>query len=84
MPTYDYQCPANGQIFEVKHRISETVSTWGELCALTGMDCGDLPANSAVNKLANGGQVVSSSSLGNPTAPACASGPCCGRNMCDF
>ncbi len=30
MPTYDYQCERNGEILEVKHKINDAVSTWGE------------------------------------------------------
>lgn len=84
MPSYDYQCINNGRVVEVKHRMTETIHTWGELCTLAGLDCGDTPADSPVQKLANGGQVVNSSSLSNPAAPPCATGPCCGRDMCDF
>ncbi|MEQ8497461.1 MAG: regulator, partial [Gammaproteobacteria bacterium] len=37
MPTYDYHCHANGRVVEVRHRMSEQVGTWGELCALAGI-----------------------------------------------
>ena len=33
MPTYDYRCDTNGQVLEVSHRMSEPLSTWGELCS---------------------------------------------------
>lgn len=82
MPTYDYRCDANGSTVEVKHRMSEEVRTWGELCALTGQDLGATPTETPVRRLATGGQVVRSSSLGEANAPACASGPCCGGGMC--
>ena len=78
MPTYDYRCAANGQVVEVKHRMSEVVANWGELCALAGIEPGDTDLSAPVKKLITGGQVVHSSSLKNPEAPACASGPCCG------
>jgi len=83
MPTYDYLCAANGQVVEVKHRMSEALATWGELCAQAGIDCGDTPADSPVQRLATGGQLVKSSSLGD-SAPPCASGPCCGGGSCGF
>lgn len=81
MPTYDYVCEANGQVVEVRHRMSESLSTWGELCKTAGIDAGDTPVASPVKRLATGGQVVKSSSLGE-SAPPCASGGCCGGGMC--
>ena len=82
MPTYDYSCDTNGQVVEVKHRISEQITTWGALCALSGIDPGDTPSDTPVKKLITGGQVVRSSSLGDTGAPACSSGPCCGGGTC--
>lgn len=82
MPTYDYRCEFNGQIIEVKHRMHERASTWGELCAIAGIDAGDTPLDSSVEKLITGGQVVRSTSLGDNATPPCASGPCCGGGMC--
>ncbi|WP_455234167.1 zinc ribbon domain-containing protein [Thiogranum longum] len=81
MPTYDYVCETNGQVVEVKHRMSETLLTWGELCKKLGIETGDTPGNAPVKKLATGGQVVKSSSL-RESAPPCASGTCCGGGMC--
>ena len=82
MPSYDYRCDANGQVVEVKHHISERISTWGELCALAGMNPGDTPSDTPVTRLITGGQVVRSSSLRNPETPPCSSGPCCGGGVC--
>jgi len=81
MPSYDYVCEANGRVVEVRHRMSETLSTWGELCDTAGIDAGDTPVTSPVKRLATGGQVVRSSSLGE-SAPPCASGGACGGGMC--
>ncbi len=75
MPTYDYLCEQNGQTVEVQHRMSEIINTWGELCERAGIEMGDTAADAVVKKLANGGQVVRSSSLGD-SAPPCASGGC--------
>ena len=36
MPTYDYYCPANARTLEVRHSMSEKLSTWGELRARAG------------------------------------------------
>ncbi len=82
MPTYDYYCEANGQTLEVRHKMSEQIATWGELCELTGREIGDIDANSPVKRLATGGQVVNRGSLGSGQAPACESGGCCGGGMC--
>lgn len=81
MPTYDYMCEANGRVVEVKHRMSERLTTWGELCALAGLEPGETPAQSPVQRLATGGQVVKSGNLGE-SAPPCSSGPCCGGGAC--
>lgn len=82
MPTYDYFCETNGQVLEVKHSMSDTVTTWGELCERAGTSCGDTPPEAPVSKLVTGGQVVKSSSLGSGSAPACSTGGCCGGGMC--
>lgn len=84
MPTYDYYCEANGQTLEVRHKMSEEVCTWGELCQLAGREVGTTMADSPVKRLATGGQVVSRNSLGSGNAPACGSGGCCGGGMCDL
>ena len=82
MPTYDYRCSASGRVVEVKHRMSESAATWGELCMLAGIDPGKTPLDTAVEKMITGSQVVRSSSLGDAAAPPCGSGPCCGGGMC--
>ncbi len=84
MPTYDYRCEANGRVLEVKHPMSANIATWAQLCELAGIDVGDTPVDAPVKRLATGGQVVKSGSLGETGAPACASGPCCGGGMCGF
>ncbi|HEC83790.1 MAG: zinc ribbon domain-containing protein [Candidatus Parabeggiatoa sp. nov. 2] len=83
MPTYDYQCVENGQVVEVKHSINDELTTWGEVCAGAGIDLGATPADSRVERLITGGQVINSSALKNPE-PACASGSCCAGGMCGF
>ena len=82
MPTYDYRCESNGLTVEVQHRMSEEIHTWGELCELAGIEVGETQADAPVRRLATGGQVVKSSSLGDTSAPACSSGPCCGGGVC--
>jgi hypothetical protein len=81
MPTYDYLCETNGRVVEVNHRMSENFTRWGELCERSGVALGDTPVESPVRRLATGGQVITSSSLKNPEAPACGMGSC-GSGMC--
>ncbi len=81
MPTYDYRCETNGQVVEVKHGMSELLKTWGELCERVGMEPGDTPAETPVNRLITGGQFISSSSLSD-AAPACNTGACCPGGVC--
>ncbi|EIJ42422.1 hypothetical protein BegalDRAFT_1541 [Beggiatoa alba B18LD] len=81
MPTYDYHCASNGQTIEAKHGMNEELSTWGELCANTGLALGNTPADTPIVRLITGGQIVSSRALKNPDMPACASGGC-GGGMC--
>ncbi len=80
MPTYDYRCEANGEVLEVRHGMNELLRTWGELCERAGVDPGNTPPESPVQRLATGGQVVRSSSLGE--APACPNPGACGGGMC--
>ena len=82
MPTYDYRCDANGQVVEVTHRMGETLSNWGELCARASVEPGDTPADSPVRRLATGGNLISSNNLGSGTAPACSTGACCPTGVC--
>lgn len=50
MPYYDYHCAANGEVVEVFHRMDDTVSTWGELCARAGLERGETPADAPVER----------------------------------
>lgn len=81
MPTYDYFCEANGSKVEVSHKMSEVISTWGELSARAGIDAGDTPADAPVRKLISSAAVINSTSLSNPE-PACARGGCCPGGSC--
>lgn len=85
MPTYDYRCEANGKVYEVKHPMAVTVSTWGELRALADVADDNVADDTAVTRLLSiGGGIVKSSSLKNPEAPACMSGGCGGGGRCQF
>jgi predicted nucleic acid-binding Zn ribbon protein len=81
MPTYDYLCESNGQKIEVSHKMSENISSWGELCARTGRPVGDTAADAPVKRLISGAAIIGSSSR-SESQPACASGACCPGGMC--
>ena len=81
MPTYDYQCEANERIVEVRHGMNDSIANWGELCERAGIDTGSTPVDSPVKKLATGGNVVKSGSIGSGNMPPCGGGGC-GGGMC--
>jgi hypothetical protein len=82
MPTYDYRCETNGRVVEVRHGMSERLTTWGQLCTQKGMELGDTPPEAPVERLITGGQFISSSSGMSDTAPACNTGACCAGGIC--
>ena len=51
MPIYEYRCDANDTTLEVTHAMSVSVSNWGELCAIAGIELGQTPSGSPVEKL---------------------------------
>ncbi len=65
MPTYEYQCPTNGRVVTVVHRMVEDLYTWGELCARAGIDPGETPADSPVAKKIGRANFASRSSFGS-------------------
>lgn len=60
MPSYDYRCEKNGQVVEVHHKMSEKLSTWGEVCEKAGLELGDTPAETPVVRLISGGSILPS------------------------
>ncbi len=75
VPLYDYRCPANGRTIEVRHSMSETVASWGDLCRLAELEPGVTPADSPVERL-----VSAPAMLVKPGTPS--SGSCCGVAGC--
>ncbi len=69
MPKYDYLCIANGRAVEVFHRMSEEVTTWGDLCQRAGIPLDGTPADAAVQKHFVTSNVAASGSLGAETRP---------------
>lgn len=55
MPLYDYECPANGVRIEIHHPMTETISTWGQLCERSGHPLGDTAADEPVAKMVGAG-----------------------------
>ena len=51
MPRYDYRCPATGRVVEVRHGMNEKLETWGELCALAGLDPGGVSPEAPVERV---------------------------------
>jgi len=85
MPTYEYRCEANGKIVEVRHKMSEKISTWGELCSRAGISVGQTNPSAPVQKLISASFVGTGSAASTPAcdAPGCGSGAC-GSGMCAF
>jgi hypothetical protein len=52
MPRYDYFCEENQQTVEVIHSMSvEKLQTWGEVCALAGIETGDVSPEASVVRI---------------------------------
>lgn len=84
MPKYDYRCDHNGRTIEVTHPMSDSLSTWGELCALADIDGSDTPADSPVHKIISGGYVATGSASAPAPSHTCATPTCCGGGMCSL
>ena len=82
MPTYDYRCDVNDRVVEVRHSMNHKIQTWGELCELAGIEPGDIDQITPVARLANGGNVVKSSSLKHNAPVGCNPDMCCGGGGC--
>lgn len=51
MPIYEYHCARANKTIEVVHSCSTAISTWGQLCEIAGIDIGQVPVDSPVDKL---------------------------------
>jgi hypothetical protein len=58
MPLYDYLCESNGRTIEIRHSMTESIETWGELCRHSGQALGDTPADTPVRKLIGSGNAL--------------------------
>ncbi len=74
MPIYDYHCAANDRTVQITHRMSETVSTWGEVCTYAKLELGDVPADAPVAKVLLAANVVRRKALGSDSSGGSAFG----------
>jgi predicted nucleic acid-binding Zn ribbon protein len=51
MPYYEYHCGSNGRTLEVRHRMNERLTTWGEVVERAGAEKGDTPTEAPVERL---------------------------------
>ena len=84
MPKYDYRCDLNGRTVEVAHAMKDSISTWGELCALADIDSGATPADSPVHKIISGGFIATGASSAPAAAHTCSAPTCCSGGMCSL
>lgn len=68
MPKYDYLCPANGRTVEVQHRMSEEVTTWGDLCRRAGIETGDTAADAPVEKTFTRASLMAAVNVGSDSS----------------
>ena len=79
MPRYDYHCPTNGRTAEVRHAMSESVSTWGELCERADLPVGDTPPEAPVERRIGGAvPLTGRGAAARETPPSSCCGPSCG------
>lgn len=76
MPYYEYRCDANGRTVEVRHAMSERLGTWGEVAAAAGIEAGDTPADTPVER------IMSVASVGTGSGPGSDAGPSGGFGGC--
>jgi predicted nucleic acid-binding Zn ribbon protein len=76
MPYYEYQCTANGRTVEVRHGMSEELTTWGQLADRAAIDVGDTPADAPVQRLMSAPVPVTGSS-GDAGFQGCGTGCAC-------
>ena len=51
MPYYEYHCATNGRTLEVRHSMSERMTTWGDLVDRAGVETDATPADAPVDML---------------------------------
>ena len=51
MPYYEYECAANGRTVEVRHGMSEELTTWSQLVERAAVDPGDTPGDASIQRI---------------------------------
>jgi hypothetical protein len=51
MPAYDYRCPANGRVVEVRHGMNDRLATWAEVADRAGIPPGDTAPDAPVERV---------------------------------
>ncbi len=77
MPLYEYHCPANGEVVEVRHGMSEKLETWQDVCERAGHQLGSTPGATPVERLLSVPVPTPSSSA--PSFQGCGAGCACAR-----
>jgi len=77
MPYYEYHCASNGQTVEVRLGMGEHVETWGALTERAGLDRGDTPADTPVERLLSAPAPMTGESSAGPAFGGCGSGCAC-------
>lgn len=77
MPYYEYHCPENGRVVEVRHGMSETLATWAQVCARAGEDAGSTPGGAPVERIMSVPAPTASSGPGPAAPPGCGHGCAC-------
>jgi len=87
MPLYEYELETTKERYEVIHSIKITVSTWGELAEILGVDVGTISKHTPVSRIV-GGRVFVNGNLEDlskgkviqkdtkPRLPTCCGGGC--------
>jgi hypothetical protein len=77
MALYDYYCETNGRTIEVRHGMTTSIDTWGELCEKARIEPGDTPADAPVRRLIGTPVPLTGGSTSADAGPA-PCGPACG------
>ncbi len=80
MPHYEYRCPTNGRVVEVRHGMQENLQTWGQVAGLAGLGLGNTPADSPVERLLSAPVPATGGAANRPTqSVGCGPGCACAR-----
>jgi predicted nucleic acid-binding Zn ribbon protein len=79
MPTYEYYCEANGQSVDVVHAMSTEMATWGELCNIADIACGETqPDAPVIRQLSAIASLIPKGGSGPRGGMSGGKGGCCG------